>query len=321
MTKPQGKILVIRGGAIGDFILTLPALAALRRQFPGTHLEVLGYPHIAALALQGGLVDAVRPIESRALAGFFADFGTLDDATGRYFAGFHVIVSYLYDPTGCFVENVRACTRAQFIQGPHRPDEAQPRHATDVFLQPLERLAIFNADPVPRLPGAAAAPVTAPLLAVHPGSGSERKNWPAPLWAKFLAHLMSGTDWNVLLIGGEAEGARVTALAAPLPSSRVTILQNHPLPQLAGALRHCLAFVGHDSGITHLAAAVGLPGLALWADTNPTIWHPRSPAFHVLRNADGLAHLAPETVFNVLRNLLLRRTPPPPSATPPRPAG
>src|SRR5436309_4990067 len=48
-----GKILIIRGGAIGDFILTLPALAALRRQFPDAHLEVLGYPHIAQLAVAG----------------------------------------------------------------------------------------------------------------------------------------------------------------------------------------------------------------------------------------------------------------------------
>ena len=309
MTKAKGKILVIRGGAIGDFILTLPALAALRRQFPGAHLEVLGYPHIAALAQQGGLVDAVRPIESRALAGFFADMGELDDTMGSYFAGFHLIVSYLYDPTGAFAENVKACTRAQFIQGPHRPDESQSRHATDALLQPLERLAIFDADPVPRLNFADGPRTPAPLLAVHPGSGSEKKNWPPPHWTKFLAHVMSGTDWNVLLIGGEAEGRRVAELAEPLPSTRVTALQNQPLPEVARALRHCAGFVGHDSGITHLAAAVGLTGLALWGDTNQAVWHPRSPGFHVLRSADGLTHLSPETVFTVLRNLLAVRSP------------
>jgi len=304
--RSKGKILVIRGGAIGDFVLTLPVLAALRRQFPDAHLEVLGYPHIAALALHGGLADAVRPVEARALAGFFADMGDLDDATGHYFAGFQVIVSYLYDPDGFFAENVKACTKAQFIPGPHRPDEARPVHATDVLLKPLERLAIFDADPVPRLSLAEPA-LAAPVLAVHPGSGSEKKNWPLPHWAKFLAHVMSGTDWNVLLVGGEAEGGRLTELAHPLPSSRVRLAQNQPLPELAKSLRGCLGFVGHDSGITHLAAAVGLPGLALWAESNEAIWHPRSPAFRVLRNSDGLAHLSPETVFTVLRNLLTPR--------------
>jgi heptosyltransferase-2 len=60
------KILVIRGGAIGDFILTLPVLSALRQQFPNAKLEVLGYPHIAQLAVTGGLADAVRSIEAQA---------------------------------------------------------------------------------------------------------------------------------------------------------------------------------------------------------------------------------------------------------------
>ena len=304
MSKAQGKILVIRGGAIGDFILTLPVLAALRRQFPDTHLEVLGYPHIASLALHGGLADAVRPVEARALAAFFADMGDLDDAMGHYFSGFHIIVSYLYDPDGFFAENVKACTKAQFIPGPHRPDEAKPLHATEVLLKPLERLAIFDADPVPQLRFSRTEATPAPMLAVHPGSGSEKKNWPPEQWAKFLAHIMSGTDWNVLLVGGEAEGNRLAELAAPLPSSRVRLAQRQPLHELAQSLRACLGFVGHDSGITHLAAAVGLPGLALWAETNESIWCPRSPAFRVLRNSDGLARLSPETVFTVLSKML-----------------
>ena len=53
MPALQNKILVIRGGAIGDFILTLPVLSALRAQFPDTRLELLGYPHIAQLARAG----------------------------------------------------------------------------------------------------------------------------------------------------------------------------------------------------------------------------------------------------------------------------
>lgn len=307
--RSKGKILVIRGGAIGDFVLTLPALAALRRQFPDSHLEVLGYTHIASLALHGGIADAVRPIEARALASFFTDMGDLDDATGHYFAGFHLIVSYLYDPDGFFAENVKACTKAQFIQGPHRPDETRTVHATEVFLNPLERLAVFDADPVPRLTFENLPPAPAPTLAVHPGSGSEKKNWPQAHWSKFLAHVMSGTGWNVLLIAGEAENNRVGELAQNLPSSRVSLSQNQPLTDVAKKLQSCMGFVGHDSGITHLAAALGLTGIALWADTNQTIWHPRSPAFHVLRNADGLAHLSPDTVFTVLGKLLEAHVP------------
>src|SRR5436190_14355228 len=147
----NGKILVIRGGAIGDFILTLPAIAALRRQFPEAHLEVLGYPHIAQLAVAGGFVNRVKAIEARAMAGFFAPHGGLAEDLVDYFSEFDLIVSYLYDPDQIFQTNVARCTIAQFITGPHRADETGDIHAAKAYLKPLERLAIFNPDPVPRL--------------------------------------------------------------------------------------------------------------------------------------------------------------------------
>lgn len=171
MNQFQGKILVIRGGAIGDFILTLPAIAALRRQFPTAHLEVLGYPHIAQLALAGGLVNRVQSIEAGALAGFFARNGELAEDLADYFSEFDVILSYLYDPDRIFQTNVGLCTAAQFIVGPHRADEQRRLHATKVYLQPLERLAIFDADPIPRLP-IAPRPSPLPLVPLLP------RSWP-----------------------------------------------------------------------------------------------------------------------------------------------
>jgi len=305
----QGKILVIRGGAIGDFILTLPAIAALRRQFPAAHLEVLGYPHIAQLALAGGLVNRVQSIEARALAGFFARHGQLAEDLADYFSEFDLIVSYLYDPDHIFKTNVGLCTGAQFIVGPHRPQEGLRLHATKVYLQPLERLAIFDADPVPRLPIVprptpfAARPSPPPTLALHPGSGSDRKNWPEANWAELLQHLLNFTGFSLLLVGGEAEGERLQRLAAALPPTRFRVAQSLPLAELARLLATCQAFVGHDSGISHLAAAVGLPGLVLWADTAEEIWRPPSPSVVVLRHSTGLARLPVEKVLQQLHRI------------------
>src|SRR5579883_3481676 len=211
MTPPQAKILVIRGGAIGDFILTLPVLAALRQQFPWAELEVLGYPHIAQLALAGGLARHVQSIEARSLAGFFARDGELAKELTEYFSSFQLIISYLYDPDEIFKTNIGRCTRAQFIAGPHRPGETDGVHATDVFLKPLERLAIFDADATPRLDVTRAFGTTLATgrwLAVHPGSGSETKNWPEAKWQEFLQQLMKTTSLNLLLVGGEAERGR-----------------------------------------------------------------------------------------------------------------
>ena len=296
----ENKILVIRGGAIGDFILTLPAIAALRQQFPQSHLQVLGYAHIAQLAAAGGLVDAVRSIESRALAGFFARRGTLDKELQAYFAQFAVIISYLYDPDEIFRENIARCAKGQFIQGPHRPDEHATVHATRAFLKPLERLAIFDADPVPRL---AIPPGNGDQLAVHPGSGSEKKNWPEPLWADFLAHLLQEPARRILLVGGEAEEGRLERLAARSPAGRVEVARSLPLPALAERLRSCRAFVGHDSGITHLAAAVGLPVLALWGDTREEVWRPLGDRVWLLRAAEGLSRLPVDTVARAAAEL------------------
>jgi heptosyltransferase-2 len=308
----QGKILIIRGGAIGDFILTLPAIAAVRRQFPQTHLEVLGYPHIVQLALAGGLVDRVQSIEARALAGFFARNGTLEPELADYFSEFDVIVSYLYDPDEIFKTNVSRCSPAHFIVGPHRPDEEVRIHATQVYLKPLERLAIFDADPVPRLRlEPAASPVRngadqhAPLtLAIHPGSGSERKNWPEAKWSELIQSLVQTTSLNLLLVGGEAEGDRLQRLAAALPPARLRVAQSMPLPELARLLQRCTAFVGHDSGISHLAAALDLPVLILWADSAEEIWRPPHGNVAVLKNSSGLNAITVAQVAEALSRLL-----------------
>lgn len=311
MSAPKAKILVIRGGAIGDFILTLPAIAALRRQFPQAHLEVLGYPHIAQLALAGRLVDRVQPIEARGLAGFFAHGGELSPDLTDYFSEFDLIVSYLYDPDEIFRTNVARCTLAQFIVGPHRADETKKIHATKVYLKPLERLAIFDADSVPRLAiGPRLHPDTAcrgsvldSILALHPGSGSERKNWPETKWAELIARVLSDTTLNLLLVGGEAEGDRIQRLATAVPRARCQIAQSLPLAELAQRLQTCAAFVGHDSGITHLAAALGVPCLVLWADSIEEVWRPQGENLVLVREVSGICTISVDRVLRELKQL------------------
>lgn len=300
----MGKILIIRGGAIGDFILTLPVFAALREHLPDNHFEVLGYPAIASLAVAGGLADRMQTIESRAMAGFFAHRGRLDDDLKDYFSEFDLIVSFLYDPDGIFEANVRRCSPAQFIAGPHRPDDAGDVHATDAFLKALERLAVFEPDPVPKLkfePATRSTELNAldvPWLAVHPGSSSESKNWSERNWFELLPRLIDSTRFNLLLIGGESEGDRTERLARALPSNRVQTVRNRPLPEVGSLLGQCAAYLGHDTGISHLAAAVGLEGILLWGPTNEKVWRPRSTRFEVLRDPGGLAALDVETVLN-----------------------
>ncbi len=296
----MSRCLVIRGGAIGDFILTLPVLAALRG--PSRNgLEILGYPAIASLAVAGGLADRVRAIEDPALAGCFSVSENLPAAAAPWLQGFDSIVSYLYDPKGVFQRNVAAVCQARYIAGPHKPDERSPLHATEQLLWPLQELGIQQADPHPKLRLPAAGPV-AWRIAVHPGSGSPRKNWPEEKWAALLELVLTKVNCEILLIGGEAEGGRCERLARTSPASRIQVAQNLPLVELAARLQTCKLFIGHDSGITHLAAALGLRGLALWGETNATVWRPLSDHFQIVRDARrGLSALSVDAVLAALR--------------------
>lgn len=295
------KILVVRGGAIGDFILTLPVLSALKERFPDVSLEVLGYPHIASLAVESGLATGVRPIDARSLAGFFAAGGELDPDLRRYFAEFAIVVSFLYDPDDVFRANVARCSKAQFIVAPHRADDHAGIHATEVYLKALERLAIFNADATPRLTiGSMANSHQRRVIAAHPGSGSSLKNWPEERWALLLARIIDTTNHNLCLVGGEAEDGRIERLATRLPAQRVEVARSLPLPQVARRLQHCGLFVGHDSGISHLAAALGLPVIALWANSVEAVWRPRGERVTVLKESAGIAELEVSRVLEAI---------------------
>lgn len=306
MNRERGKILVIRGGAIGDFILTLPAIEALRKQFPETRIEVLGYPHIACLALMGSRADAVRSIESRPLARFFARGIEQDPAWIEYFESCNIVLSYLYDPDGLFQSNVENHVRGQFIAGRHRPDESQSHHATQVFLEPLERLAIFDADPAPRLVTGVSKQKDGVVLALHPGSGGTHKIWPQASWMRLAARMARSTRWRFLIVGGEAEGGFLRQLASEFPEERVEVLQHSPLDSLAMRLAGCTAFIGHDSGISHLAAAVGLPVLALWGPTREEIWKPLGEQVSILKHDSGLEGLDDQIVLATLERIVAR---------------
>lgn len=303
-SSKRGKILVVRGGAIGDFILTLPAIAALRNTFSSSHLEVLGYPKVAELARGAGLIDEFRSIEARALAGFFARNGKLDPELSEYFGSFALIFSYLYDPDGIFSGNVGLVSKAQFIQGPHRPNEKEELHAASVFLKPLEKMAIYDVPPMAELRMPVANPHGTPkkVTALHPGSGSESKNWPLENWVALIRELQ-GRGEEVLVIGGEADTARIGQIQKAFPG--LNVIFNKPLAELAGVLAHCQVFIGHDSGISHIAAALGLRTLILWGPSNDRIWRPLNPNATVLKAADGnLATLKLQHVIEGLQTIL-----------------
>jgi heptosyltransferase-3 len=270
----MGRILVIRGGALGDFILTLPALRLLRETYPDNHLEILGYRPSIDLALVSGHADAVRSIEYGPMAGFFIPGSTLPPDLVDYFSSFHLVISYLYDPDGYFRGNLEKAGVKTLIEAIHKVDETGD-HAARQLARPLESLALFLDDPAP-IVAPEANPGARHRIAIHPGSGSPRKNWPLARWTEIATRL-------------HVEHREAATIAAEWNAHGLPFLHRHaiPLPQLARDLAACRLFLGHDTGISHLAAACDTPCVLLFGPTNPDVWAPQNPKVTVLRSEEG----------------------------------
>ena len=298
------RALVIRGGALGDFLLTLPALHALREASGA--LEILAYPQFGALARDARLADGFRSIEYGPLAGFFARGATQDPQLRAYFASFDVIVSYLFDPDEIFAGSLRSAGAKNLVIGPHKPVSGS--HAIDQLANPLESLGVAVAERAVSLDLKAASHET-PLLAFHPGSGSPSKNWPAARWKSLAEQLLAELPGlNIVIVGGEADRAALDALEALRAHPRVGFLENLPLGELAKRLGGAHAFLGHDSGISHLAAALSIPSLLLFGPTDPGVWAPPHPQVEVLRAPGGdLLQLDVPAVLAAAKKHLLPR--------------
>ena len=288
----------------------MPTLKALRDAHPRARIEILGYPHIAAVADKRFYADAVRSIEYAALSRFFARNADLPSELRDYFGGFDLILSYLYDPDQIFENNLRLCGVQQILRGPAQIDKNA--HAAWQLAQPLRELGInvtdlaakvFPSDDDREFARRFLVNCELPILALHPGSGSEKKNWPIENWIELARTLLNAKALfhTIIFVSGEAdenEMARVRALFEHEP--QVRFAHQLPLPQLAAVLEQS-TFIGHDSGISHLAAAAGARCLILFGATDPKVWAPQNTNARVLLAPSGdLTRLDVATVGNAI---------------------
>jgi len=130
------------------------------------------------------------------------------------------------------------------------------------------------------------------FLAIHPGSGSPRKNWPAEGYAELLRRFSRERAW--LLLEGPADAAS----AAPLRSvPGVVTLRDAPLRVVGALLSSAGTYVGNDSGVSHVAAAWGAPTIALFGPTDPAVWAPQGPEVEIVRSpSSDIAQISVDAV-------------------------
>jgi heptosyltransferase-2 len=304
------NVLLVRAGALGDVVLLRTAVGALRAA--GHSVSLLAPSGPAAALLGSGPCDAetVLPWEAGAVAGLLAE-GDISPELRRALAPFEAVVAYTSSAE--LVRGlVRAAPTARVIAWPPLPPPDGPCAAQWLS----EPLAALGADPAltppVMIPSGKEAAEAQPWLgrlgscfvAVHPGSGAARKNWPAQRFASLIEHLSAGRPF--LLVEGPADADTVAPLA-PLPSA---VRARELPPRVLGAvLAHAALYVGNDSGVSHLAAAWGAPVLALFGPTDPAQWAPVGPRVKVLRAADGrMESLELQDVVQTARRMLRTTT-------------
>lgn len=312
MADGYPRILVLRGGAVGDFVLTLPALAALRDRWPDAYIEVVGYPRIAGLALCNGLANRVTSLDKAEIARLFALHTNLSETQEELVRSFDLILNYLHDPLDTVRRNLEAVGVRQVIVG---SPMVAGEHAARFLMRPLESLAIYpEAEPRPRLePTEDMRAAGRELLAqygervalLHPGSGSPSKNWPLERFVD-TARRLEQDGLSPVLSLGEADEVIARDLQRQAPA--MPRLPCGPLDALAGSLASAALYVGNDSGISHLAGAVGTPVVALFGPTDPDVWGVRGDHVHIVRapepTAESLQTVPVDTVHAAIRSLL-----------------
>ena len=309
------RILILRGGALGDFVLTLPAVRALRQHWPLATIELIGHPGIAELAVVAGLINRVRSLDASRMAQWFVPHRVWPQCEQDDIAAFDLILSYLSDADGVMQANLREA-------GAKRVMACSPAvasgHAADHFLRLVTGLGIsmpIGAEPLLPWPealreqgrhGLKELGLADDVISLHPGSGSSRKNWPVEQYALLADRVRRSMSAQPLFILGEADAAAARAL--PRLSPAVPVLTNRTLQEVASVLAVSRGYVGNDSGITHLAAALGVPVVALFGPTDAAMWGPRGANVVILRGreptSEALAAIEPETVFRELDRLI-----------------
>jgi heptosyltransferase III len=263
--------LAVHPGALGDVLLAVPALRALRAA-AGAPVVLAAQPHLGALLAALGVVDDHVPFDALGLDALFVD----DAGRGSRLPAVRRLVCWFGARDPVFVRRLAALVPGVVIAPSvvgGRPVWEHLLATVDPAARPDDWCAPIVAPPAVRALGAeclAAAPP--PWLVVHPGAGGAAKCWPAGAFARVITTVAARARMNVLAHRGPADAEPAAALRRHLGAG-LRWLDEPALPVLAGVLAEAQAYLGNDSGVSHLAAALGVPSVVLF-DRRHLAWRP-----------------------------------------------
>ncbi|HUU09596.1 MAG TPA: glycosyltransferase family 9 protein [Phycisphaerae bacterium] len=315
-------IVVIHAGAIGDLVQALAALEAVRTTWPQVRITLVGRPERAALAHLAGVVDDCADAETCGLWRVAAGTGPGGPAPSL-FAEADLVIDFL--TKGALARGLATAPRAaghvpQVVSAdPLPPAEWHESAAAWVGRQVTAALSVGAVPAAPRIPLSDAAMEAARALAaarglgegfvaIHPGSGSAKKNWPPERFEAMAQRVRQEARRPVVWFAGPAEAERHTL---PDGAAADVVLADLALDQVAGVLALAAAYLGNDSGITQVAAAVrrpdggATPTVVLFGPTDARVWAPRGRHVRIVASPDGtMDAVAVDAVWAALRQAL-----------------
>ncbi|MBI5091338.1 MAG: hypothetical protein HZB26_02730 [Candidatus Hydrogenedentes bacterium] len=259
--------LVIHSGGIGDFLLMCPSLVGLG----GAGLvEVAGRLERVQLAVAGGLARKAHDLDALDFASIFSSPSV---RLRRSLAPFERVVVWMRDDEGLIHSGLSEAGVRDVRVFPGLPPAGWRAHASEYYLDCLGGNRDRIRSPLLSVPP---APTQRDVI-VHCGSGGTTKNWPLERYvatAQRLAQLGRSVTWCV----GPAENS------IRLPSD-ASVIRVDALTELAAILAAATLYIGNDSGISHLAAAVGCPAVVIFGPTEATLWAPMGECVRVVQGA------------------------------------
>jgi len=317
------KILIIRFARLGDIILLVPALRALRKQFPGAKLDVLVDHRYAPILKMCSAVSEVIPVnrlEMRDGNRLKALWNILRLAENVRQRGYDLVSDFhSFRETHLLTWYSRARWRLGLkrIHSPYSSFcfnlepvvEDDSLHVSSVFLSMLAPLGI-KADASDCLLDLPCSHVNQAEEFLRPyriagnewfvgfnvGAGSKSRTWPQDGFAQLAVQVLHQPGARLILFSGPGEDKISLALHERLRSSRVILAKNLRLPELAALFSKCRILVSNDTGPMHLGAAVGVPTLGIFSVARPEHYSPLGRFSRYVRS-QSIQMVAVETVY------------------------
>lgn len=289
------SILIVHQGAIGDFILSLPALEAIHRFYSQARFIFLGHPSILEIIHSRPYFHVVFSCSAKRWAPLHNPEEKLVTGVFDLLPRVDSIFAFCRSSSQILVENLaRVFAKPSYRIDPF-PEASLKLHVSDYQCRQLEELGI----PALPCPPQVIAPseedcleargftqqnVTSGhrLILIHAGSGGKTKLWSVAGWLDVIMALSGHHNSEVALIEGPADSPIVQQLYSEVGSLSLLRINNWRLGKLAALIKQSSLYLGNDSGITHLASACNVPTIALFGPTDPRVWGPKGPKVKIV---------------------------------------